>query len=90
MHLIILIQAWQYELNIMEEEFNAKRPDLGAIEEFKRKESVYLERVLELDEITKKKEDQRKRHDNLRYNKHNGKAVLVSNVGLTRPMHAIL
>ena len=53
----------------MEEEFNAKRPDLGAIEEFKRKESVYLERVLELDEITKKKEEQRKRHDNLRYDK---------------------
>lgn len=50
----------------MEEEFSAKRPDLGAIEEFKRKESVYLERVMELDEITKKKEEQRKRHDSLR------------------------
>jgi len=59
-------EAWQYELNVMEEEFSAKRPDLGAIEEFKRKESVYLERVMELDEITKKKEEQRKRHDSLR------------------------
>ena len=58
--------AWQYELNVMEEEYNSKRPDLGAIEEYKRKEAVYLERVSELDEITKKKEEQRKRHDNLR------------------------
>merc|ERR1712110_290608 len=53
-------------LNVMEEEYNSKRPDLGAIEEYKRKEAVYLERVSELDEITKKKEEQRRRHDNLR------------------------
>merc|ERR1711936_1201869 len=59
-------KAWQYELNVMEEEYNSKRPDLGAIEEYKRKEAVYLERVSELDEITKKKEEQRRRHDNLR------------------------
>jgi len=59
-------EAWQYELNVMEEEYNSKRPDLGAIEEYKRKEAVYLERVSELDEITKKKEEQRRRHDNLR------------------------
>ena len=51
----------------MEEEFSSKRPDLGAIEEYKRKESIYLERVAELDEMTKKKEEQRKLHDNLRY-----------------------
>ena len=50
----------------MEEEHNSKRPDLAAIEEFKRKESIYLERVQELDEITSKKETQRKRHDDLR------------------------
>lgn len=50
----------------MEEDYNSKRPDLGAIDEYKRKEAVYLERVSELDEITKKKEEQRRRHDNLR------------------------
>merc|ERR1712110_1279127 len=59
-------EAWQYELNVMEEDYNSKRPDLGAIDEYKRKEAVYLERVSELDEITKKKEEQRRRHDNLR------------------------
>jgi len=59
-------ETWQYELNMMEEEFSSKRPDLGAIEEYKRKESIYLERVAELDEMTKKKEEQRKLHDNLR------------------------
>ena len=51
----------------MEEDFNAKQPNRGAIEEYKRKESIYLERVAELDEMTRKKEEQRKRHDNLRY-----------------------
>ena len=66
-HFYSIILAWQYELNMMEEEFSAKRPDLGAIEEYKRKESIYLERVAELDEMTKKKEEQRKLHDNLRY-----------------------
>ena len=55
---------------MMEEEFSSKRPDLGAIEEYKRKESIYLERVAELDEMTKKKEEQRKLHDNLRYLKY--------------------
>ena len=67
LHNIFFVQAWQYELNVMEEAFAAKRPDLGAIDEFKRKESIYLERVQELDEITTKKEQQRKRHDDLRY-----------------------
>ncbi len=65
-HIFSIYLAWQYELNVMEEEYNSKRPDLGAIEEYKRKEAVYLERVSELDEITKKKEEQRRRHDNLR------------------------
>ena len=37
-----------------------------AIEEYNRKESVYLERVTELEEVTAKKEAQRKRHDDLR------------------------
>ena len=62
----------------MEEDFSAKRPDLGAIEEFKRKESVYLERVSELDQITAKKEQQRKRHEDLRYSLFKGYLVLTN------------
>ena len=62
----------------MEEDFSAKRPDLGAIEEFKRKESVYLERVSELDQITAKKEQQRKRHEDLRYSLFKGCLVLTN------------
>ena len=54
------------ELNIMEENLSTKKPDLKAIEEFKRKEAVYLERVTELDEITQKRDRARKRHDDLR------------------------
>ena len=50
----------------MEENLSTKKPDLKAIEEFKRKEAVYLERVTELDEITQKRDRARKRHDDLR------------------------
>ena len=60
------IEAWQAELNVLEENLKAQRPDLNAIDEFKRKESVYLERVAELEEITAKKDAQRRRHDDLR------------------------
>ena len=54
------------ELNVLEENLSSKRPDLKAIEEFKRKEAVYLDRVAELDEITQKRDRARKRHDDLR------------------------
>ena len=74
----LFFAAWQYELNVMEEDFSAKRPDLGAIEEYKRKESVYLERVSELDQITAKKEQQRKRHEDLRYSLFKGYLVLIN------------
>jgi structural maintenance of chromosome 4 len=60
------IKQWQFELNMLEENLSAKRPDLKAIEEFKRKEAVYLERVAELDEITQKRDRAKKRHDDLR------------------------
>ena len=60
------VDQYKRELNVLEENLSAKRPDLKAIEEFKRKEAVYLERVMELDEITQKRDAARKRHDDLR------------------------
>ena len=54
------------ELNVLEENLSSKRPDLKAIEEFKRKESVYMERVADLEEITQRRDRARKRHDDLR------------------------
>ena len=56
----------KHELNLLEENLSAKRPDLKAIEEFKRKEAVYLERVAELDDITQRRDRARRRHDDLR------------------------
>lgn len=60
------VDQYKMELNSLEENLSAKRPDLKAIEEFKRKEAVYLERVAELDDITQKRDRARKRHDDLR------------------------
>ena len=60
------VDQYKHELNLLEENLSAKRPDLKAIEEFKRKEAVYLERVAELDEITQIRDRARKRHDDLR------------------------
>merc|ERR1719219_374224 len=60
------VDQYKHELNLLEENLSAKRPDLKAIEEFKRKEAVYLERVTELDEITQRRDRARKRHDDLR------------------------
>jgi len=60
------VDQYKHELNLLEENLSAKRPDLKAIEEFKRKEAVYLERVAELDDITQIRDRARKRHDDLR------------------------
>merc|ERR1712038_373152 len=50
----------------MEEKLGTMNMNYAIIEEYRRKEALYMERVAELDEITKKKEEQRKLHDNLR------------------------
>merc|ERR1712150_194476 len=60
------VECWEHELATMEEELAIKQPCLSAIDEYKQKESLYLARVSELDEITKKKDEQRRRHENLR------------------------
>ena len=39
---------------------------MAAIQEYRRKEEVYLDRVQELDRITASRDNQRKHHDNLR------------------------
>merc|ERR1719219_2625240 len=60
------VDQYKMELNVLEENLSSKRPDLKAIEEFKRKESVYMERVADLEEITQRRDRARKRHDDLR------------------------
>jgi structural maintenance of chromosome 4 len=57
---------WQYELNLMEENLAQQKPNLAIIEEFRRKEAQYLERVNELEEITARRDRQRKNQVRLR------------------------
>jgi structural maintenance of chromosome 4 len=60
------IESWQYKLSTMEEELGRKQPQLSAIDEYRHKESIYLARANELDDITKKKDIQRQNHEQLR------------------------
>ena len=40
---------------------------MAAINEYKKKEEVYMARVAELDEMTAARDEQKKHHDDLRY-----------------------
>ena len=60
------VEKWQYELTAMEEKITSQKVNLAAIDEYRQKESVYLERVNELEAITGKKDKQKKNHDELR------------------------
>ena len=55
----INIDKMDQELNVLQENLDRQQPDLKAIDEYNRKENVYLERVAELEEVTAKKEAQR-------------------------------
>ena len=54
------------EIGIIETKLSASRPNMAAINEYKKKEEVYMARAAELEEITKKRDEQRKHHDDLR------------------------
>ena len=54
------------EIGIIETKLSASRPNMAAIIEYKKKEEVYMARAAELEEITKKRDEQRKHHDDLR------------------------
>ena len=60
------VEVWQLKLTTMEEELANKEPNLGAIDEYKQKELIYLNRADELDNITKQRDLQLKNHDTLR------------------------
>merc|ERR1719309_1059320 len=62
----INLDELEYELNVIGEKIAATKPNMAAIQEYKRKNEVYLERVAELDEMTSKRDEQRKQHDDLR------------------------
>ncbi|XP_067127627.1 structural maintenance of chromosomes protein 4 [Centruroides vittatus] len=59
-------ESLKYELLIMEESLQKMTPNMAAIAEYKKKESIYVQRVSELDSITQQRDTQRGYHDDLR------------------------
>uniref|UniRef100_A0A2P2HWI0 Structural maintenance of chromosomes protein n=1 Tax=Hirondellea gigas TaxID=1518452 RepID=A0A2P2HWI0_9CRUS len=60
------VKKLEYELEMKEDQLAQCRPNLAVIQEYRKKEEIYLQRVSELDDITSSRDDQRKHHDNLR------------------------
>ncbi|KAK3856062.1 hypothetical protein Pcinc_037572 [Petrolisthes cinctipes] len=56
----------QYQVTVLEEKLAQSKPNLAVVHEYRKKEDMYLQRVSELDEITSKREEQRKYHEDLR------------------------
>lgn len=55
-----------YSVTRLEEEISKMKPDMSSLEEYRKKEAVFISRVAELDEITSQRDIQRKYYDDLR------------------------
>ncbi|XP_071440521.1 structural maintenance of chromosomes protein 4 [Hetaerina americana] len=63
----INIQNLQYRVQVLEEKINSQdKPNLSLVQEYKAKQDLYLQRIGELEEITKKRNDQRQFYDDAR------------------------
>ena len=60
------MKKWQYEINLKEEKLASLKVNFSVIEEYRKKEDLYLERVAELEDISRQKEKQRRNHEDLR------------------------
>uniref|UniRef100_A0A8C5E202 Structural maintenance of chromosomes protein n=1 Tax=Gouania willdenowi TaxID=441366 RepID=A0A8C5E202_GOUWI len=54
------------EMMLLETKSSQKKPNLGAIAEYKKKEELYLQRVAQLDEITTQRDDFKRGYEDLR------------------------
>ncbi|XP_066266590.1 structural maintenance of chromosomes protein 4-like [Branchiostoma lanceolatum] len=59
-------QALTFEITVQEEKQAEFKPNMAAINEYRKKEQLYLKRVSELDEITSRRDQQRKAYEDLR------------------------
>ncbi|XP_069103456.1 structural maintenance of chromosomes protein 4-like [Argopecten irradians] len=59
-------EATQYEITVLEEKLAHMKPNMAAIAEYRKKETLYLQRVSELDNITDVRDQQRKYFEDLR------------------------
>ncbi len=57
---------FQAEINLVEEQLTHSQVNFGAIEEYRKKEDIYLERVAELEQVSHQKEKQRRNFEDLR------------------------
>lgn len=56
----------EYEITVLEEKLNKMKPNLTAINEYRKKEALYLERVTEMDRITECRDQQKQMFEDLR------------------------
>ncbi|KAK8719874.1 hypothetical protein OTU49_013714, partial [Cherax quadricarinatus] len=56
----------QYQLTILEEKLARSTPNLAVLQEYCKKEEMYLKRVAELEEISRQRDEQRKYYETLR------------------------
>ncbi|XP_019848995.1 PREDICTED: structural maintenance of chromosomes protein 4-like [Amphimedon queenslandica] len=56
----------EYQITMLEEELKQMSPNMAAIEEFKRKEALYSERLQELTDVTKERDQVRGEYEGLR------------------------
>ena len=65
------LEQLSLEINSIETQIAASKPNMAAIEEYNRKQKVYLERVGELDLITKDRDLQKKHYDDCKKQRFN-------------------
>ena len=67
----VFAEQLSLEINSIETQIAASKPIMAAIEEYNRKQKVYLERVGELDLITKERDLQKKHYDDCKKQRFN-------------------
>ncbi|RXG71410.1 Structural maintenance of chromosomes protein 4 [Armadillidium vulgare] len=60
------LKSFHYQLTVLQEKLAQTKPNLSVLQEYRKKEEVYLQRVSELEQITDRRNEQRKYHEDLR------------------------
>lgn len=56
----------EYRISVLEDDLKAKTPNLNVIDEYQKKRDVYMDRIKVLEEITNKRNEMRKLHDDIK------------------------
>lgn len=67
----INVENVQYEMTVLRQKLASMKPNMAAIAAYRKKEAQYLERVAELDEVTTRRDTQRRHYDDLRKQRFN-------------------